>query len=931
MLHCGCLLAKKRLPPLGYSRRDFLKKLSSPRASKPWRNRRVVSGGQIELSPSTGTTVQGDLVARPPLGIPDMRANVSGGVAVAAAAAEAGVAAPKTVQDATCLDGLTVTEEGRHADVTTSSSPPPIATLPFGKALELDVENVKTYEEGPVPLHLQQFRRSRREAAESILLPRHINRLFHKIMGWTEDLVEIETEAAPLAAGVDGAAAGSPTQPESQQAQPQLQKDASFLRGKYDQLANKMKYGVLLDSYEKDKFAIEHQLEIAGERFERKFLEWEGMHVLDQDPSTAMQGVLENKASIVMNLPSSFQIPVVNRDCCKGCGALLQDKDENAFGYVRSGDVERYIIDRQEKMRARAEYADRMSELQAHWKKHGRRVGEEWLDFMTQEEFDAFYRDRNKPFVCHRCHALENLGVEGRRRIWSAPDFTEKLRALREKKCVVVLVVDITDFPGTMVYDLPGLISMNNDVILAVNKMDCIRNRSFNYGNKDRAIAARLVTERYVRRWVTGIAVQFGLPRHQIKHVIPVSAKRGWNIEALIGAIEETSNLNLTRPVKPMPTYFVGVANVGKSSVINAIAHKLYVPLPPHPESRKVFYTKTAKDGTESVFWRWYTPPNVNQAEMIDIPSRHDKKASKLLTVSSLPGTTVEANAVCVSLTKGEPGDRAYLFDTPGLLPHWHHSSPLTLLQMRRTLIRKYRNPQCFILVPGNTLLLGGLAAIDVVKGTSGGMLFMVYTSQKVRSAIINTERSEEFWGEQLGKALDPPGSLEQLGDLRLTESKSYLFECYLRHRRRPKADVYVCGIGWVSFCVSEACDVVLRVRTLPGVIHGVREPLRYKDLLAFRGWPKLKRRFTSAALSDAEGDWDDSIATVVRLTAGGSGDQTKTVDASDGAETSGAKVVHKAILPRHVSTSSAAFDAVLADLAMTGGVSPTGGTESQR
>ncbi|KAH8614200.1 putative 50S ribosome binding GTPase putative Dynamin family [Trypanosoma vivax] len=910
MLRHSHHVAKKWSIPLGYRKNEFLRKLRSPRATKPWRDRRISSSGQIEVAPvAKSHAPRGDLAVQPPIGIrnscnEDMtdlaRASVSPPCA-SDAEARIGHSSSAVALDApptTCASG----------DVLETAVQPPLVSLPFGRALNVNVEGVKSYEEGPVPIHLQQFRRSRREVAESILLPRHINLLFHKIMGWSEDIAEIETCGDTINLS-DAPSSISEAKPKySQLSEEQHQSGAKHLRRQYTNLVDKMKYGVLLDSYEKDKFAIEHQLEISGERFERKFLDWEGMHVLDQDPGTHMEEVRENKASIVIDQPSSFRIPVVNRDCCSGCGALLQDRDENSFGYVRRGDIERYIVERQRKMKVKAEYADRMSELQAHWKKHGRCVGEEWLDFMTQEEFDAFYRDRNSPFVCYRCHALENLGVEGRRRVWSAPDFTEKLRALREKKCVVVLVVDITDFPGTMVYDLPGLISMNNDVIIAVNKMDCIRNRSFNYSGKDKAVAACLLKEQYVRNWVTDIAVQFGLPRHQIKDVVPISAKRGWNIEKLIGTVEEASNLNLRRPVKPMMTYFVGVANVGKSSVLNAIAHKLYIPLPPHPESRKVYYTKKAKDGTEAVFWRWYTPPNVNQAEMIDIPSRHDKKASKLLTVSSLPGTTVEATAVRVSLTKGTSGEKAYLFDTPGLLPHWHRHSPLTLLQMRRTLIRKYRNPQCFILVPGNTLLLSGLAAIDIVKGTSRGLLFMVYTSQKVRSAIINTERSDEFWREQLGKALDPPGSLEQLGELRLTESKSYLFECYKRHRRRPKADVYVCGIGWAAFCVNEPCDVVLRVRTLPGVIHGIREPLRYKDLLAFRGWPRLRRRFSAIGVPVCEEGDDQSIATVVRLTAGGGAVRSEVDEPA-------IKILHKSTLPRPVSASSTPFDAVLDEL----------------
>ncbi|TPP43422.1 50S ribosome-binding GTPase family protein [Leishmania donovani] len=989
------VLRKRKVPPLGYSKNDFFRKVRSPGASKPWRDRAAATGGSIEVTSNVdvvdedGSTIMGSLTTSGPLGMrsPHMPPSAAkaaladaqqqpswGGGPAAAARANHCFGAPLLRS----LDGPTTTG-GVHDDASTalagaaasvallaapygedagvpraalpSSSPSsagvsrlqagtPIATVPFGKSLQLNVEEVDTYPSSePVPLQLQGLkRRSRKAVADSILLPRHINRLFHKIMGWSEELVDLEAEKDSLSQEQTGAS-------EPRGARP------SALRKKAENLTDKMKYGVLLDAYEKDRFAIEHQLEIAGEKMERKMLGWEGMHVLDQDAAAEMAHVLENKTSIVMEAPSSFHVPVPGRDCCPGCGALLQNLSEDAFGYVRPGEIEKYVAQRNEKAQLRHEYAARMAELQAHWAKHGRHVGEEWLDFMTQEEFDAFYRDTPRPFTCHRCHALENLGVEGRRKVWSAPDFTDQLRALKEKKCVVVLVVDITDFPGSMVYDLPGLISMNNSVIIAVNKMDCIRNRSFNYASKDRSVAACLVSESYVRRWVMDIAVQFGLPQHQIKKVVPLSAKRGWGITHLISAIEDAANLNLRRPHKPLPTYFVGVANVGKSSVINAMAHALYVPQPPHPESRKVYYTKTDAQGKNAVFWRWYTPPNVNQAEMLDIRGRHDKKASKLMTVSSLPGTTVAVNAVRLSLgptahtAKQErqrlsegatapgkaddvAGTQTYIYDTPGLLPHWHQRSLLTLLQMRRTLIRKFRNPQCFLLLPGHTLFLGGLAAVDVVRGPPRGLLFLVYTSQKVRNAIVNTVQSDAFWREQLGKALDPPGSYEQLlplddlstaaGPPRLSETRSYLFECYGRHRRRPKADLYVCGLGWTSFCVSEPADVVLRVRTLPGVVHGVREPLRFKDLRARRAWPRLKRRFTAKGIEDMESDVDrDSINTVVRLISAPVA-PAPAASADEPPEAS-VRTVERVAHPRHHSASSAPFAALKEDLHAVG------------
>nr|CCM17485.1 hypothetical protein, conserved [Leishmania guyanensis] len=989
------VLWKRKVPPLGYSKNDFFRKVRNPGASKPWRNRAAITGGSIEVTSNVdvmdehGSTIMGNLTTPGPLGMRSphtppsaarasltdaQQKSFSAGAPAAADQADHRFGAPllrsldEPMTTGSAQDNVSTVLAATATPVASFAAPygevagvaravlplsspslarasrlqtdAPMATIPVGKSLQLNVEEVDTHPSSePVPLQLQSLkRRSRKAVADSILLPRHINKLFHKIMGWSEELVNLEAERDSVS-------------PEQTDASALCGETPRVLRKKAANLTDKMKYGVLLDAYEKDKFAIEHQLEIAGDKMERKMLEWEGVHVLDQDAAAEMAHVLENKASLVMEAPSSFHVPVPGRDCCTGCGALLQNFSEDTFGYVRPGEIEKYVAQRNEKALLRHEYAARMAELQAHWEKHGRQVGEEWLDFMTQEEFDAFYRDRPRPFTCHRCHALENLGVEGRRKVWSAPDFTDQLRALKEKKCVVVLVVDITDFPGSMVYDLPGLISMNNPVIIAVNKMDCIRNRSFNYAGKDRSVAACLVSESYVRRWVLDIAVQFGLPQHQIKRVVPVSAKRGWGIAPLISAIEDAANLNLRRPHQPLPTYFVGVANVGKSSVINAMAHALYVPQPPHPASRKVYYTKADAEGKEAVFWRWYTPPNVNQAEMLDIRGRHDKKASKLMTVSSLPGTTVAVNAVRLSigptaqtvkqehqrLSEGAAvlgraeelaKTQTYIYDTPGLLPHWHQRSLLTLLQMRRTLIRTFRNPQCFLLLPGHTLFLGGLAAVDVVRGSSRGLLFLVYTSQKVRNAIVNTVQSDAFWRAQLGKALDPPGSYEQLltlddlssaaGPPGLSETRSYLFECYGRHRRRPKADLYVCGLGWTSFCVSEPTDVVLRVRTLPGVVHGVREPLRFKDLRAQRGWPKLKRRFTAKGIEEMESDVDsDSINTVVRLV---SAPVTPAPPASaDEATEASVHTVERAAHPRHHSASSAPFAALKEDLHAAG------------
>lgn len=894
------LLLKKKALPLGLTKKQFFRKLHNPAASKPWRGMKQTSDGTMDLESNTSM----------------MNRNVDGvhrGARVMPLITPGGVtpfmdgppSSSSLHQDSIANDDTSYplvfsprgsdpsdpieARSAEHHDLQRSEAPLP--TLPFGKQLDLGVRSVQTNDESsPVPQALQSMKRTRKDAAESIKLPRHLNQLFHKIMGWTDEVVKID-ESHPLASDRESSTLT------------QTGAELKPLREKYETTKQKVQYGLLLDDYEKDRFAVENRLQLAGEHFENKFLEWEGLKILDNDAAQAFQETKENKGAVIMHTSNRFRIPVLGRDPCCGCGAMLQDKDENQFGYVHRSQIENYVRKETDVVKLRSEYADRMSELQTHWTKNGRRVGEEWLDFMTQDEFDAIYKHKPRSFVCSRCNALENLGSKGRKKVMSAPDFSEQLRALKEKRCVIVLVVDITDFPGSMVYDLPGLISMNNKVIIAVNKCDCIRMRSFRYKGNDLGIAKRLTSERYIKTWVTKIATQFGLPKHQIANVVPVSANRGWNMESLLQTIEEESNLNLRHNFKPLKTYFVGAANVGKSSLINALAHHLYVPEPPHPESKKIYYTYTNKDsGKESIRWRWYTPPNVNRAEMIDIPARHDKKASKVMTVSSLPGTTVAANAVRISLT-GNDGADTYFFDTPGLFPHWHETSPLSLYEIRKTLIRKYRNPECYVLLPGHTLFIGGLVAIDVVRGTPRGLLMSVYTSSKVKNAIVNTEASDDFWAQNLGTLVTPPGSIEQLGNLRLTESKSYLFECFGRHRLKPKADVYVCGLGWVSFCVGEPCDVVLRVRTLPGVVHGVRDPLRYKDLRGWNRWPKLTNRF----LSKRQGDDHKTVDRVIRLV-------SKELGPED-ASSEPLKLIERAKHEKHTAAAAAPFADVMAEL----------------
>eukprot|EP00658_Telonema_sp_P-2_P050272 TRINITY_DN38308_c0_g1_i1.p1 TRINITY_DN38308_c0_g1~~TRINITY_DN38308_c0_g1_i1.p1 ORF type:complete len:210 (-),score=26.13 TRINITY_DN38308_c0_g1_i1:221-850(-) len=206
------------------------------------------------------------------------------------------------------------------------------------------------------------------------------------------------------------------------------------------------------------------------------------------------------------------------------------------------------------------------------------------------------------------------------------------------------------------------------------------------------------------------------------------------------------------------------------------------------------------------------------------------------------------------------------------------------------------------------------------MKSSCESIVISAYSSKKTQHGAVKTELSDSYWAEQLGNKLTPPYSVDELAGLRLTVKKSYMFECYGRHKSAPKADIYFCGLGWVSFYTSNPTDLVLRVRTLPGIVHGVREPLRKNDMKARGKWP------TFVTGQNSPFDALPSIRQIVRLTNKPVEEEENTTTTSndDGTTTtttssgSGVKPVLKAQAPAHTVGSNDPLDALEKELGDT-------------
>jgi hypothetical protein len=224
---------------------------------------------------------------------------------------------------------------------------------------------------------------------------------------------------------------------------------------------------------------------------------------------------------------------------------------------------------------------------------------------------------KTKKVICKRCHGLQNFGkVDNSLRpgwteepLLSQDKFRELLRPIGQRVAVIIALVDIFDFAGSVLPELDEIAGMN-PVIVAANKVDLLPSSM-----------GPVRVESWVRRELEHLGVKSLANIGGAVRLI--SCKTGAGVAGMLAKAQrlaEESNCDI---------YVIGAANAGKSTLMNYILSQ-----------QQTMGEKRA---------------------MGKIRAGNRNKFKPAITTSPLPGTTLK-------FIKIDLGDGRSIYDTPGLL-----------------------------------------------------------------------------------------------------------------------------------------------------------------------------------------------------------------------------------------------------------------------
>ena len=457
--------------------------------------------------------------------------------------------------------------------------------------------------------------------------------------------------------------------------------------------------------------------------------------------------------------------------------------------------------------------------------------------------------------LCQRCYIIKEYNVALKVTV-SPEDYPRTIQHIKHEKALVLLVVDLLDFPNSIWPGILELLGKNKKIILVGNKFDLVVPDSENYCRT----ITRLVREEVVRKCYEQQGEGSVFP--QIVGTCCVSATTGFNIESLVDQIFKywkTQNDTL-----PGDIYIVGCTNVGKSSLFNMlldsdlckaaaldrVTKAVVSPVPgttlnllkfplSRPEPHFIANRRRRVAEAESDY------RGLEAARLAALAKTRDPQLALPghFAIKHTLGAVVRREGGYqhgVELEVGEshevldPGERQWgkhCHDTPGTVSRDQLLDLLTAEEVGRVVADSPLQPRTLLLRPGHTLLLGGLARLDLLSSArqEHPVRVTVFCSARLPLNIVRTAGAGRLLAragtELLGVAARPELPALQGRQLEVQGVWGSGRGLQTGGGWRGAADIVLSSCGWVMVSPREGETAVFLASTPGGRGIGQRPP----------------------------------------------------------------------------------------------------------
>ena len=386
-------------------------------------------------------------------------------------------------------------------------------------------------------------------------------------------------------------------------------------------------------------------------------------------------------------------------------------------------------------------------------------------------------RSELRSVLCQRCYFIKEYKVALKLNV-RPEDYPRAIEHIKDETALILLVVDLMDFPGSVWPGILELMGKNKKVILVGNKFDLIVPDTKKYYQR----ITNIIRKEFLSKCWSDHGPDSVFP--QIIGSCCVSATTGFNVEKLVEMI--FSHWKNQNDALPGNIYIVGCTNVGKSSLfnllldsdlckkaaLNLVQKAMISPVPgttlnllkfpvTRPEPHFLACRKRRVNQADAEYRKQENErvKELSRSKNLElaVPGHYAIKHTLLEKVEGKEDRMMYSNTVDLETVPGtslpdrlDPDERVWgkhCHDTPGTVSQDQIINLLTTSEVGRVLPVSPVRPRTLLLRTGHSLLLGGLARLDLITARSDlhPVRVTVFCSDQLPVNIVKTDGVENF------------------------------------------------------------------------------------------------------------------------------------------------------------------------------------------